>query len=460
MGGFKKKILCIGAGYVGGITMAVIADKCPDYRVALVDIDHEKIDKWNSDNLPIYEPGLDEIVKRRRGKNLFFVKEMGKAIEEADIIFVSVNTPTKMFGAGAGMAADLQYWEKTAREIKKYARSDKVIVEKSTLPVKTADAMERILSAENKKVHFEVISNPEFLAEGSAIRDLEEPDRILIGYKDTPAGKRARDDIVELYAHWVPKKRIITSNIWSSELSKLVANAFLAQRVSSINSITPLCEKTEADISEVARAVGMDSRIGNRFLNASVGFGGSCFKKDILNLVYICRYYGLNEVADYWEGVVRINEYQKERFVARMMDVMFHTLANKRICLFGFAFKANTSDTRESAAIYIAKRLIEEKAALVITDPKALENAKKDLAGDNAKVEYIEDPYLASKGCDAIAIMTEWDIYKELDYEKIYASMRKPAFIFDGRNILDHKRLFEIGFNVYPIGMPGLVHFS
>lgn len=456
---FKKRILCIGAGYVGGITMSVIADKCPEYKVTLVDVDHEKIDRWNSDKLPIYEPGLDEIVKRRRGKNLFFEKDIEKAIKEAEIIFVSVNTPTKEFGLGAGMAADLQFWEKTAREIREYADSDKIIVEKSTLPVRTAQAMERILSAENKGIHFEVISNPEFLAEGTAIKDLEEPDRILIGYKDTQSGRKARDEIIEIYAHWVPKEKIITSNIWSSELSKLVANAFLAQRVSSINSITALCEKTEADISEVARAVGMDSRIGSKFLNPSVGFGGSCFKKDILNLVYICRYYGLDEIADYWEGVIKINEYQRERFVRNMIDAMFHTLVNKKICLFGFAFKANTSDTRESSAIYVAKRLIEERAKLVITDPKALKNAKKDLAGIDQDVRYVEDPYEAAKGCDAIAIMTEWDIYKTLEYEKIYESMNKPAFIFDGRNILDHKKLFEIGFNVYPIGKPPFVHF-
>ena len=455
---FKRKILCIGAGYVGGITMAVIADKCPEYKVTLVDIDHEKIDRWNSDRLPIFEPGLDEIVKRRRGKNLFFVKDMERAIKEADIIFVSVNTPTKEFGIGAGMAADLQFWEKTAREIKEYAESDKIIVEKSTLPVRTASAMERILSSGNKGIHFEIISNPEFLSEGSAVKDLEEPDRVLIGYKDTPSGKKARDEIIEIYAHWVPREKIITSNIWSSELSKLVANAFLAQRVSSINSITPLCEITGADISEVSYAVGTDSRIGSKFLNPSVGFGGSCFKKDILNLVYICRYYGLNEVADYWEGVVKINEYQRERFVRRMLDAMFHTLANKKICLFGFAFKANTDDTRESSAIYVAKRLIEERAHLSITDPKALENAKKDLKGIDVNVKYIEDPYEAAKGCDAIAVMTEWDIYRELDYERIYTDMRKPAFIFDGRNILDHKRLFEIGFNVYPIGKPELIH--
>ncbi len=456
---FKKRILCIGAGYVGGITMAVIAKKCPEYKVTLVDVDHEKIDRWNSDDLPIYEPGLYEIVKERRGKNLFFVKDMERAIKEADIIFVSVNTPTKTFGEGAGYAADLQYWEKTARKIKEYADSDKIIVEKSTLPVRTAEAMERILKAGNRSIHFEVISNPEFLAEGTAIRDMEDPDRVLIGYRDTEEGRKAKDEIVEIYAHWVPKERIITSNIWSSELAKLVSNAFLAQRVSSINSITPLCEKTEADIQEIAKAVGMDSRIGSKFLNASVGFGGSCFKKDILNLVYLCRYYGLDEVADYWEAVVRINEYQKERFVKMMISAMFHTLVEKRICLFGFAFKANTDDTRESPAIYVAKRLLEEKAFLRITDPKALENAKRDLKGIDQNVEYIEDPYIAAEDCDAIAVLTEWDLYRRLDYERIYRSMRKPAFIFDGRNILDHRRLFEIGFNVYPIGKVPLTHF-
>ena len=460
MAEFKKRILCIGAGYVGGITMSVIADKCPDYKVTLVDIDHEKIDNWNSETLPIFEPGLDEIVKRRRGKNLFFTKDMEGAIKEADIIFVSVNTPTKTYGVGAGMAPDLQYWEKTARAIKEYSESDKIIVEKSTIPVRTAEAMERILSAENCRVHFEVVSNPEFLAEGSAIRDLEEPNRILIGYRNTPEGKRAGSEIIELYMNWVPREKIVKSNIWSSELSKLVANAFLAQRISSINSITPLCEKTEADITEVAKAVGMDSRIGSKFLNASVGFGGSCFKKDLMSLVYICRYYGLTEVADYWEWVVRVNEYQKERFVNMMMDSMFHTLANKRICLFGFAFKANTSDTRDSAAITIVRRLLEERASVVITDPKALENARKDLEDMQGEVEYRENPYRAAEGCDAIAIVTEWDIFRDLDYKRIYASMRKPSFIFDGRNILDHRRLYEIGFNVYPIGKPALIHFS
>lgn len=456
---FKKTILCIGAGYVGGPTMALIAYKCPQYKVTVVDIDPKRIAKWNSDNLPIYEPGLDEIVKATRGRNLFFSTEIEKEIKESDIIFVSVNTPTKMFGAGSGMAADLQYWEKTARQIREYAESKKIIVEKSTLPVKTALAMERILTSAENDIHFEVLSNPEFLAEGTAIKDLEDPDRVLIGSRETPSGLKARDELVEIYANWVPRERIITSNVWSSELSKLVANAFLAQRISSINSITALCEKTDANIMEVARAVGMDSRVGSKFLNASVGFGGSCFKKDILNLVYLCRHYGLDEVADYWEGVVRINDYQKERFILNMLSAMFNTLAGKKICLFGFSYKANTGDTRESPAIFISKRLIEEKSELVITDPKALNNAMIDLNGIDGKISYVEDPYKASANCDAIAVMTEWEIYANLDFEKIYKSMAKPAFIFDGRNILDHKRLYEIGFNVFPIGKPALTHF-
>ena len=456
---FKKNLLCIGAGYVGGPTMAVIAFKCPQYRVTAVDINPIRIAEWNSDKLPIYEPGLERIVNETRGKNLFFSTDIEKAIKANDIIFVSVNTPTKEFGVGAGLAADLQYWEKTARQILEFSESNKIVVEKSTLPVKTSEAMKRILASGSDGIEFEVISNPEFLAEGTAIDDLLNPDRVLIGSSSTAGGLLARDELVEIYAHWVPKDRIITTNVWSSELSKLVANAFLAQRISSINSISALCEKTDADIGEVAMAVGMDSRIGNKFLNASVGFGGSCFKKDILNLVYLCRYYGLNEVADYWEYVVKINQYQKDRFALQMLNSMFNTLSGKKIAVYGFAFKANTGDTRESPAICITKKLLAEQAEVVVTDPKALMNAKNDLKGFNAKVSFTEDPYEAADGSHAIAIMTEWDIYRNLDFEKIYRSMEKPAFIFDGRNILDHKRLFQIGFNVFPLGKPSLTHF-
>ncbi|KJU85174.1 UDP-glucose 6-dehydrogenase [Candidatus Magnetobacterium bavaricum] len=454
---FTRNILCIGAGYVGGPTMAMIAYKCPQYKVTVVDINAAKITSWNSDNLPLYEPGLDEIVKETRNRNLFFSTDVAKGIKEAEIIFVSVNTPTKSFGAGAGMAADLQYWELTAREILKYSESDKVIIEKSTLPVRTAKAMERILLSSAKGIHFEVLSNPEFLAEGTGIKDLENPDRVLIGFQDTPEGMKARDILIEIYLNWVPKERIITSNVWSSELSKLVANAFLAQRISSINSVSAICEKTEADVTEVARAIGMDSRIGNKFLNASVGFGGSCFRKDILNLVYLCRSYGLMEVADYWEGVIKINEYQSNRFVENIMSAMFNTLVNKKLCLFGFAFKADTNDTRESPAINVAIKLLQERARLVITDPKAIENARVNLQHLAGDIQFICDPYEAAAGAEAIIVMTEWATYKTLDYKRIYDSMVKPPFVFDGRNILDHKQLFEIGFNVIPIGKPGFV---
>ena len=457
---FKKRIGCIGAGYVGGPTMAVIAAQCPEYKVTVVDINEKKIAAWLTDNLPIFEPGLLDVVKKARGRNLFFSTDINTAIRESEILFVSVNTPTKTFGEGAGKAADLQYWEETARNIVKASDADKIIVEKSTLPVRTADAMARILNANDKGIHFEVASNPEFLAEGSAIADLLKPDRVLIGTRETEKGLRAREEIASIYAHWVDSSRIITSNVWSAELSKLAANAFLAQRISSINSISALCEMTEANINEVADAIGRDNRIGGRFLNASVGFGGSCFKKDILNLVYICEHYSLQEVAQYWESVVKMNEYQIRRFVLNMVRSMFSTVSRKRIVLFGFAFKANTGDTRESPAIYVAKKLLEEHAELVISDPKALDNARADLGKSELPVMFEIDPYRAVQGAHALAILTEWEEYKRLDYHKIFDAMVKPAFVFDGRNILDHRRLFEIGFNVFPIGMPGLSHFK
>ncbi len=455
-----KNILCIGAGHVGGPTMAVIAKNCPDYRVVVVDINAERIAAWQSDDLPIYEPGLDEVVKEARGRNLFFSTEVDKNIAEANIIFVSVNTPTKTFGRGAGKAADLQYWEKTARQILENSTTPKIVVEKSTLPVRTAAAMERILNSNERGLHFDVISNPEFLAEGTAIQDMENPDRVLIGGRETPSGQKAVQDMVDIYSNWVPKERIITTNLWSSELSKLTANAFLAQRVSSINAISAICEATEADVTEVAHAIGTDARIGPRFLRASVGFGGSCFQKDILNLVYLCEYNGLHEVAAYWEQVVHMNNYQQNRFVSTIVSSMFNTVANKRIAIFGAAFKANTGDTRESPALNVCRSLLEERAQVVITDPHAIDNAKRDLGELADKVTFEFDPYKAAEGAHAIAILTEWPQYRDLDYAKIQDTMVKPAFIFDGRNILDHDKLFEMGFNVYAIGKPPRVSFE
>ncbi|MCQ2380328.1 MAG: nucleotide sugar dehydrogenase [Victivallaceae bacterium] len=444
-------IVCIGAGYVGGPTMAVIADKCKDCRVTVVDINSKRIDAWNSDSLPVYEPGLDEVVFRNRGKNLFYSTDIPAAIKAADIIFVSVNTPTKTFGSGAGKAADLQFLEKTARSIVEYAEGDKIVVEKSTLPVRTAQALSQVLHANTRGLKFQIVSNPEFLAEGTAIEDLNHPDRVLIGGMDTPEGHAAVDKVADIYRHWVPEDRIITTNLWSSELTKLVSNALLAQRVSSVNSISALCEKTGADIDQVASVAGRDSRIGARFLKAGLGFGGSCFKKDILNLVYLCEHYGLPEVAAYWESVVKINDYQATRFVGNMLSSMFNTVADKKIAILGFAFKSDTGDTRESPAIAVCRQLLDEHARLYVHDPKALENAKLDLAGCE-NVTFCEDPYEAVKGVHALVIATAWNSFKDLDYKRIYDLMEKPAFIFDGRNLLDAEEMYEIGFNVYGIG--------
>ncbi len=438
--------------------MAVIANKCPDYKVTVVDISRKRIEAWNSSQLPIYEPGLRDRVEKARGKNLFFSTDIDAEIAAADIIFVSVNTPIKTFGEGAGKAVDLQFIEQTAQRIKKNSSSPKIVIEKSTLPVRSADTLDTILHSGKNSVRFEILSNPEFMAEGTAIRDMEEPDRVLIGSHETPSGHAARDELVKIYSRWVPEQKIITTNLWSSELSKLVANAFLAQRISSINSISALCEATEADVTEVARAVGCDSRIGKKFLNAGIGFGGSCFRKDILNLVYLCEYYKLDDIAQFWQAVILINDNQMDRFVSRILKTMFRTLVGKKIAVFGFAFKPDTGDTRNAPANYICKLLLEEKAHLSITDPHALPNAKKDLDGIDEGVKYIEDPYEAVKGAHALVLLTEWSEYCGLDFQKIYDNMKKPAFIFDGRNHLNHRKLFEIGFNIYPVGKPPLTH--
>ena len=460
--GMNRNIVCIGAGYIGGPTMAVIAKMNPDRRIYVCDINEKRIAAWNSKNyaLPIFEPGLVDVVKEVRGRNLFFTTDIRKAVKDCDIIFVGVNTPTKMFGRGAGRASDLQYWEATAREIKEWAKSDKIVVEKSTLPVRTAAAMDAILNAPSAApggVRFTVLSNPEFLAEGTAIKDLLNPDRVLIGGPQTAAGLKAVNELIDIYRgkddKWVPVYRILTTNVWSAELTKLAANAFLAQRVSSINAIAGLCEATGADVDEVARVMGADHRIGSRFLKAGPGFGGSCFKKDVLNLVYLCESFGLHTAAEYWAGVIKMNDHQQERIVSRLFKAMFNTLANKKIAMFGFAFKADTGDTRETPAGYVARLLAEEHVRLAISDPTALDNAKKDLGDlDAAKIEFQADPYKAAKDADAVLLMTDWKEYPQLDWEKIHKSMRKPALVFDTRNCLDGRRLKDLGFTVLNIG--------
>lgn len=460
-----KSICCIGAGYVGGPTMSVIAQKNPNIKVTVVDLNAQRISDWNNDDLsklPIYEPGLDEVVDEARGRNLFFSTDVDKAINEAQMIFISVNTPTKTYGAGKGMAADLKYVELCARQIAKIATSEKIVVEKSTLPVKTAEAIQNILDNTGNGVNFQILSNPEFLAEGTAMRDLAIPDRVLIGGdSSTEKGKKAIQSLVDIYASWVPHKNILTTNVWSSELSKLTANAFLAQRVSSINSLSELCEATGANIQEVARAIGMDSRIGPKFLQASVGFGGSCFQKDILNLVYISKSLGLDEVADYWHQVILMNNHQRDRFAKNIIKTLYSTVNGKTISFLGWAFKKDTNDTRESAAIYVADLLMDEQATIKVYDPKVTTTQmQSDLnylnsrsEKENANLLKTEsNPYVAMEGVHAIAVLTEWDEFKSYDWKLIYKNMQKPAFVFDGRNVLDRDALQTIGFVYKGIG--------
>ena len=465
-----KSICCIGAGYVGGPTMAVIALKCPEIKVTVVDINQEKIDLWNHtnlENLPVFEPGLANVVSEARGRNLFFSTDVDKAIEESEMIFIAVNTPTKTYGQGKGMAADLKYVELCARQIAKISKTDKIIVEKSTLPVRTAETIQTILDSTGEKVNFQVLSNPEFLAEGTAIEDLFQSDRVLIGSNQTQEGIEAANKLVDIYAKWIPRHKILTTNVWSSELSKLTANAFLAQRISSINSISALCEATGANVEEVASALGTDSRIGPKFLKTSVGFGGSCFQKDILNLVYLCKHFNLKEVADYWEQVIIMNDFQKKRFSKKIISKLFNTVSSKKITFFGWAFKKNTNDTRESASIYVADHLIEDGAEIHVYDPKVKKkqiiNDMKylwDLNGYSKKIIkeklnkiVVHDSHMSSiNKTHAIVILTEWDEFAGYDWKKIYKKVFKPAFIFDGRNILNHNKLTSIGFDVFSIG--------
>ena len=460
-----KSICCIGAGYVGGPTMSVIAQKNPNIKVTVVDLNAQRIADWNDKDLsklPIYEPGLNEVVAEARGRNLFFSTEVDKAIDESQMIFISVNTPTKTYGAGKGMAADLKYVELCARQIAKVATTGKIVVEKSTLPVKTAEAIQNILDNTGNGVNFQILSNPEFLAEGTAMRDLAVPDRVLIGGDSTkPKGQEAIQALVDIYSSWVPKENILTTNVWSSELSKLTANAFLAQRVSSINSLSELCEATGANVQEVAKAIGMDNRIGPKFLQASVGFGGSCFQKDILNLVYIAKSLGLNEVADYWHQVILMNNHQRDRFAKKIIKTLYSTVSGKTITFLGWAFKKDTNDTRESAAIYVADSLMDEQATIKVYDPKVTDtqmqsdlNYLKSRPG-NENTKYLKtesDPYVAIEGAHAIAVLTEWDEFKTYDWNRIYENMQKPAFVFDGRNILDREKLETIGFIYKGIG--------
>ncbi len=452
------KITCLGAGYVGGPTMAMIAAKCPDIEVTVVDPNAARIAAWNSDSLPVYEPGLDEVVRSARGRNLHFHTDVEAAVRSGDIIFVCVGTPTKTYGVGAGRAADLCYIESAARMIADVSTGPKIIVEKSTIPVRTADTLLTILRSNSKNGKFEVLSNPEFLAEGTAVADLENPDRILVGGERTPAGDKAVAALVDIYARWVPREKIITTNLWSSELSKLVANAFLAQRISSINSISALCEATGADVDEVANAIGKDSRIGPKFLKASVGFGGSCFQKDILNLVYLCEHFGLPEVAAYWESVVKMNNWQKSRFTQKIVQTLFNTVSGKRIAVLGFAFKKDTNDTRESAAIDVVRGLLEENATVVVYDPRvSADQIRRDVLGpdrDDPRLVIAASAEEAAVGAHGLAVMTEWDEFRTLDFGKIHAEMHKPAFIFDGRNILPRADLEAQGFKVFAIGKP------
>ena len=463
-----KKICCLGAGYVGGPTMAVIADKCPHLKVTVLDINEERIIQWNNtnlDRLPVFEPGLKDVIQRVRGRNLFFSTEIESVIAESQMVFISVNTPTKTKGFGAGYASDLKWVEASARQVAKYSRNHTIVVEKSTLPVKTAQVIKDILKnsvdesiEKSDRNTFSILSNPEFLAEGTAIHDLKNPDRVLIGGDDFDSINLLKT----VYKDWVPEDKIITTNLWSSELSKLTANAFLAQRISSINSISAICEVTGAEVNEVSGAVGFDTRIGSKFLSSGPGFGGSCFKKDILNLVYLSRHYGLKEVAEYWEQIIKINNWQKKRISRLIVEKLYGTVTLKKIVILGFAFKANTNDTRESPAISIVKDLLENGAEIIISDPKVkscqiskdlkLEENHKELNSEFGYWKFSKDIYEAVQDSDAIVLLTEWNEYKDLDWRRISKKMRSPSWVFDTRSISNHKEIKKAGLNIWCLG--------
>ena len=464
-----RNICCIGAGYVGGPTMAVLAENNPNIRVNVVDTNKSKIELWNSENLdelPIYEPGLTDLINKNRGKNLFFTSNISDSIKEADMIFISVNTPTKTKGLGAGYASDLKWVESSARQVAKFADGHTIVVEKSTLPVRTAQTIKSILLAyeekgdfQGNKKSFSILSNPEFLAEGTAINDLQKPDRVLIGGEDNNAIKLLKN----IYLNWVDSKKILTTDLWSSELSKIVSNAFLAQRISSINSISALCEMTEANINNVSHAVGMDHRIGQKFLNAGPGFGGSCFKKDISNLIYICNHYVLKEVAEYWESVILINDWQKKRISRIIVEKLYGNLSDKKISIFGFSFKSNTNDTRESPAISICRDLLEEGCRLSIYDPRVTKEQIEMELGINSQIANRKDSfdnrweknmsiYESTLNSDAILLLTDWDEFYKMDLKKLSENMTIPSWIFDTRNIINSKEAKSLGFNLWKLG--------
>jgi UDPglucose 6-dehydrogenase len=442
-------VVCIGAGYVGGPTMAVMARHCAECEFIVVDVNEKRIEEWNSDHLPIYEPGLHELIQQVRGRNLFFSTDVKGAIARADVVFVSVNTSTKEYGLDAGTAYDLTAVEVVSRTIASVEGGEKIVVEKSTVPVTTADRIQKVFEACGVEHRIEVLSNPEFLAEGQAIDNLENPDRVLIGCRSTEAGRRAEKRLAWLYRHWIPVDRIITTNIWSSELAKLAANAFLAQRISSINAISAICEKTGADVNEVAHVIGSDTRLGSKFLRAGVGFGGSCFRKDLLGLIYLCKSFQLDEVAEYWNQVLQMNDFQRERFVRNVLDSMFGTVCRKKIAVLGFAFKANTGDTRDSPAIGVVRRLLEERAEVHVYDPRVKHEHITELF-PNAICH--NDPYSPCLNAHAILVLTDWAEFEMLDFKRIHKEMQRPAFIFDGRAYLNHSYLKSLGFSVHSIG--------
>ena len=446
-------LCCVGAGYVGGPTMAVIAQQCPELKVVVVDQKPDRIAAWNHSDLnqlPVYEPGLKEIIAEVRNKNLFFSTDIDRGIKEAQMIFMAVNTPTKTSGAGKGMAADLTHVEACARKIAAVANGPKIVIEKSTLPVRTAEKIKEVLDQNEKGFSFEVLSNPEFLAEGTAIADLYKSDRVLIGGEGTQSGQAAVNALVSIYERWIPREKILTTNVWSSELSKLASNAMLAQRISSINSLSALCEKTGASIEEVSKAIGMDHRIGNKFLNVSVGFGGSCFQKDILNLVYLCQTYSLDEVAAYWLQVIKINDYQKNRFAQRLVELLPAKIDTPSIALLGWAFKKNTNDSRESAAIYIAAHLLEKGIQVKVYDPmvtpqRMYMDLKMLFEAQNKsekQVQELLDLFYIEKSIDAAleqtqvaGITTEWDEFAQFEWKTYLNNCADTFSLLDGRSL-------------------------